>query len=124
MDVDEEKRVLKGGNYPYQTNFNQDFDYLLSVRENEEEIKIEIPSSVNFLFELSILLLDCLPNSEKEKAYELLKEFFHPILKIDYKDNLGKRFCSEYSLNIGTIKIQMEGDIGGMIYTLAVERSK
>ena len=124
FDLNEDKKVLSGGNYPYQNDYYQDFDYLLPVRENDEEIRIEIPSSVNLLFELSILLMELLPDYDKEGAYKRLQKCFLPIVKIDYKDNLGKPFSSEYTLNIKTLKIQMQGDINGKIYTLGIERLK
>ncbi len=76
------------------------------------------------MFELSILLIECLPDRDKEKAYNRLKDYFHPKIEIYYKDNLGNPFTSSCKMIIKTIKIKMQGDIMGKIYTLGIERLK
>lgn len=122
LELNKDLKVLEGGNYPYQNNFIKDFDYLLPIKENEEEIKIEFPSSVNLLLKLSILLLELLPDSDKQGAYDRLKKCFLLLIKVDYKDSLNKPFSFEYILNIKNLKAQMQSDINGKIYTLGIER--
>lgn len=124
ISTDEEKQILSGGNFPFENSYHRDFDYLLPVRDNNEEIKIEIPSSLKCMLELSILLIECLQNRDKEKVYNRLKDCFHPKIKIYYKDNLDNPFTSSYKMVIKTIKINMQGDIMGKIYTLGIERLK
>ena len=124
ISSDEEKQILTGGNFPFENSYHRDFDYLLPVRDNNDEIKIEVPSSLKWMFELSILLIECLPDSDKEKAYNRLKDYFHPKIEIYYKDNLDNPFFSSYKMIIKTIKIEMQGDIMGKIYTLGIERLK
>ena len=124
ISPDEEKEILRGGNYPFKNSYHREFDYLLPVRDNNEEIKIEIPRTVNLMFELSILLIECLPNSDKERAWNRLKDYFNPKIILYYKDNLDNPFTSSYKMVIKTININSRGGIMGNIYTLGIERLK
>ncbi|SFC05333.1 hypothetical protein SAMN04487891_105116 [Flagellimonas taeanensis] len=122
LNVDEERKVLSGGNYPYENNHNQNFDYLPPIRDQHEEIKLEFPSSVNLVLELSILLIECLPNSNKKKAFNQLQNCFEPRLEINYKDSLGGKFSSCYTLSIKKSEVRMQSDVDGKIYKLMFER--
>lgn len=124
INTNEEKQILSGGNFPFENSCLHDFDYLLPVRDNNDELKIEIPSSLKCMLELSILLFDSLPDRDKGKAFNRLKDYCHPKIKIYYKDNLGNPFTSTYEMLITTINIKMQGDIRGKMYTLGIERLK
>lgn len=121
---DKKKQILGGGGFPFENSSHHNFDYLLPVRDNNEEVKIEIPSSLKSVLELSILLIECLPDKDKQNAYKRLKDYFHPKIEIFYKDNLDNPFTSSYKMIINKIAISMQGDIMGKIYTLGIERSK
>jgi hypothetical protein len=124
ISTDEERHIFSGGNFPFENNYHRDFDYLLPVRDNNDEMKIEVPSSLKCMLELSILLLECLPDRDREKAYNRLKDYFHPKIEIFYRDNLGNPFTSSYKMIIKTIKIKMQSNVTGKMYTLGIERLK
>lgn len=117
-------KTLSGGNFPFINSQKLNYDYLLPIKDNNEEIKIELPSSLSLAMGLSILLIECLPNNEKEKAFDRLRHSLQIIMKINYKDNLENPFYNYYNLKICKMGIQMEGGVSGKMYKLTIEREK
>ncbi len=124
INLDESIGVLSGGNFPFQNNQKLNYDYLLPIKESNDDIKIELPSSLSKVMELSILLIECLPDNEKKKAFERFRQILHIKMKINYKDNLEKTFCNYYNLKIGKLGIHMESDLAEKMYKLTIEREK
>ncbi|WET00962.1 hypothetical protein [Flavobacterium sp. YJ01] len=122
ISYDESIGLLGGGNYPFQYETKINYDYLLPVKDNNEDIKIEIPNSVKLILELSILLIEILPNSEKEAIFEKLKNDFQVKIDILYKDNLEKKFLNYCDFKINNLGILMEGSFKGKMYKLKLER--
>ncbi len=118
-----EDLILSGGNFPYQSQSTFKFDYLQPVRDSNEQIKIEIPRSIDLLLQLSILLFESyFDNTNKLRVYENLKDEFCLKITIEYRDNLDKLFTSNFRFQLTESRAEMNSSFTGKLYTIGIER--
>lgn len=124
VSIDEEQKILRGGNLPFEYIKETSFDFLLPISSFDDVLKIALPSSLDIVLELSVLLFEVSDRDEIMHFFDKLQKSFNPTLKLSYKDNLDNSFSSEFNLKIETINEQIRGEIRGHIYTIEIVRER
>lgn len=124
VQSDEKYGKYFAGNFPYQINFKEKYDYLIPINQQEnEEIKIRLPDSLKLIVTLTIILLEAAESEKFEQYYNRFEKHFELNIQVQYEDNLNNSFEEKFNYVLLNPKIEMKGTWMGKLYSFNLERS-
>jgi hypothetical protein len=108
--------------FPFETSTELKSDYLLPIKDSEEFLKIELPTSIMTAISFTIFLFQ---NSFNERPVELFEKIIAELnitIKAKYKDNLNKGYSESFKIVLDLPQLKLDGTTGEMIYCINMNR--
>lgn len=108
--------------FPFELSSEINSDYILPIKDNDEYLKIELPTSIISAISLTLFLYQNRFNKRPNELLEKIIDELNINISIKYKDNLNKSYFKKFKIVLDLPKVKVDGISGGMIYSLNLNR--
>lgn len=122
IEKSNDKEIDFISSFPFESHIEKRIDYLLPIKESNEFLKINIPSSIISAISFTIIIFQEKFNERPSELFEKIINDLNINMNVKYKDNLNKVYTENFKIILGMPNLRQDNKSGGMIYCMNFER--